>query len=69
MLFFSKYKSNVALLWLELLAWSASGRRMSSYGLAVLFLSPAVVQSYSEAHAVCYPVSLTPQPANVFVLV
>jgi len=42
---------------------------MSSYGLAVLFLSPAVVQSYSEAHAVCYPVSLTPQPANVFVLV
>lgn len=68
-LFFSKYKSNETLLWLELFAWSASGRRMRRYGLAVLFLSPAVLQSDSEAHAFSHPVSLTPQRANVFALV
>ena len=68
MLFFSKYKSNEALLRLELFAWIASGRRIS-YGLAVVFLSTAVAQSDSEAHdAFSQPVSLTPQRVNVFAL-
>ena len=67
MLFFSKYKSNEALLWLELFAWSALGRKIS-YGLTVVFLSTAVAQSDSEAQAISQPVSLTQQRANVFAL-